>query len=90
MLKAQTHSSLSPGSSWDSAITITSSPSSVSNCDGIGDAEWNSFSDSGEFPSRSSHEKLDIDSAFRLPPPGSRWLLGGRNRFEALGWFGES
>ena len=60
-LKTQSHPYLSPGSSWDSAITIASSPSSVSSCDGIDDDECDSFGNSGELPSTSTFEKLDID-----------------------------
>lgn len=61
MLKTQNHPTLSPGSSWDSAITIASSPSSMSSCDGIDDDEWDPFGDSGEISSKSTYEKLDID-----------------------------
>ncbi|KID61774.1 uncharacterized protein G6M90_00g113470 [Metarhizium brunneum] len=60
-LKTQNQPPLSPGSSWDSTITIASSPSSVSSYDGNDDDGCNSFSDSGELPSKSTDKKLDID-----------------------------
>lgn len=60
-LQTQNDSTLSPGSTWDSAITITSSPSSMSSCDGIDNDEWDSFGDSGDIPSKSTNDKLDID-----------------------------
>ncbi|EFY90683.1 hypothetical protein MAC_03263 [Metarhizium acridum CQMa 102] len=66
-LKTQNHSCLSPCPSWDSAITIASSPSSLSSCDGIDDDECNFFSDSDELPSKSTDEKLDIGSGFSTP-----------------------
>ncbi|KJK73716.1 hypothetical protein H634G_11016 [Metarhizium anisopliae BRIP 53293] len=60
-LQTQNDSTLSPGSTWDSAITITSSPSSTSSCDGIDNDECDSFGDSGDIPSKSTNDKLDID-----------------------------
>ncbi|EFY88804.1 hypothetical protein MAC_05239 [Metarhizium acridum CQMa 102] len=60
-LMPQNHLPLSPGSSWDSAITITSSPSSVSSCDDIDDDEWNMFGDTDDGPLKSSFENSDKD-----------------------------
>ncbi|KAF5122363.1 hypothetical protein E5D57_012840 [Metarhizium anisopliae] len=33
----------------------------MSSCDGIDNDEWDSFGDSGDIPSKSTHDKLDID-----------------------------
>lgn len=67
MLMTQNHPPLSPGSSWESAISIASSPSSVSSCDSIDDDEWNSFGDNAELPSKDSLENSDMDLAVAIP-----------------------